>query len=355
MDFGLSPEQILLQTSVNRFLTDQVPLDTVREIATGEKNDQQVWQGLTDLGIPGLLVSEANGGIGLGSLDAAIVAECLGYHVTPSPYISSAVIAPITLQAARRKDALLGNLVTGQHRIGVAFGEGIGARAQSGISVSGNKLSGKSLFVLDAEADDYLVTLRDRSIYLVSADAVGLTRNPLTTIDKTRSTCELVYDKVAADLISDDPRIYIKALDAGLVAMAADTLGAAQYALDQAVAYAMQREQFNRVIASFQAVKHMCAEMAASLEPCRAMVWYAAHALDELPEEASMIACHTKAQLSEVGKFVTRTATEVHGGMGFTDLLGLHYWFKRVGFNRQMLGSPEISRARAAQIQGFVA
>ena len=353
MEFGLSQEQTLLQASVNRFLTDQVSLDTVREVASKQQDDQQIWQGLTDLGIPGLLVSETNGGIGLNSLDAAVVAECLGYHVTPSPYISSAVIAPVTLQAARRKETLLGNLVTGEHRIGVAFGEGISARAAADISVSGNKLSGRSLFALDAEADDYLVTLKDRSIYLVAADAPGLTRNPLTTIDKTRSTCELVYDQVEAELISADPDIYTKALDAGLVALAADTLGAAQYALDQAVDYAMQREQFNRVIASFQAVKHMCAEMAANLEPCRAMVWYAAHALDELPEEASMLASHTKAQLSEVGQFVTKTATEVHGGMGFTDLVGLHYWFKRAGFNRQMLGSPEISRARAAQLQGL--
>ena len=104
--------------------------------------------------------------------------------------------------------------------------------------------------------------------------------------------------------------------------LAADTLGAAQSMLDQAVEYAKQREQFNRPIASFQAVKHMCAEMAASLEPCRAMVWFAAHALSDVPEEARLTACHTKAHLAEVGQFVSRTATEVHGGMGFTDLTG---------------------------------
>ena len=137
--------------------------------------------------------------------------------------------------------------------------------------------------------------------------------------------------------------------------LAADTLGAAQNMLDQAVEYAMQREQFNRPIGSFQAVKHMCAEMAASLEPCRAMVWYASHALDALPAEASLSACHAKAHLAEVGKFVAKTATEVHGGMGFTDLLGLHYWFKRIGYNRQMLGAPELLREQAARLQGLCA
>jgi len=166
---------------------------------------------------------------------------------------------------------------------------------------------------------------------------------------------ELQYHNTPAELISEDPNVFYQTLDAGRVMLAADTLGAAQNMINQAVAYAKQREQFNRPIASFQAVKHMCAEMAASLEPCRAMVWYAGHALDNVPEEARLMACHAKAHLSEVGQFVAKTATEVHGGMGFTDLLGLHYWFKRIGFNRQMLGAPELVREEAAQVQNWVA
>ena len=99
MEFGLSSEQILLQDSVNRFLTEQVPLDVVRKIATDDSSDANCWGGLTDLGIPGLLISEANGGLGLSSLDAAVVSELLGYHVTPSPFISSSVIAPVQVQS----------------------------------------------------------------------------------------------------------------------------------------------------------------------------------------------------------------------------------------------------------------
>jgi alkylation response protein AidB-like acyl-CoA dehydrogenase len=121
------------------------------------------------------------------------------------------------------------------------------------------------------------------------------------------------------------------------------------------VAYAKERKQFGRVIGSFQAVKHMCAEMAAGLEPCRSLVWYAAHAQDHVPQESRMMACHAKAHLAEVGQFVAKTATEVHGGMGFTDLVGLHFWFKRIGANRQLLGSPELVRAEAARVQGLCA
>ena len=144
-------------------------------------------------------------------------------------------------------------------------------------------------------------------------------------------------------------------LDVGRVLLAADTLGAAQTMLDQAVAYSLTREQFNRPIGSFQAVKHMCAEMAAGLEPCQSLVWYAAHAVDSIPDEARVTACHAKAHVAEVGKFVAKTATEVHGGMGFTDLLGLHYWFKRIGLNRQLLGSPERLREEAARAQALIA
>jgi alkylation response protein AidB-like acyl-CoA dehydrogenase len=123
--------------------------------------------------------------------------------------------------------------------------------------------------------------------------------------------------------------------------------------LDRAVAYAQQREQFGRPIGSFQAVKHMCAEMAAMLEPARALVWYAAHAQDAVPDEARVLACHAKAHLDEVGREVARMATEVHGGMGFTHELGLHYWFKRIGANRQLLGGPEQCRRAAGALEGW--
>jgi alkylation response protein AidB-like acyl-CoA dehydrogenase len=101
-------------------------------------------------------------------------------------------------------------------------------------------------------------------------------------------------------------------------------------------------------------VKHLCAEMLAELEPARSLVWYAAHAFDAVPEEASLVACHAKAHLSEIGPAIVRTATEVHGGIGFTDEQNLHHWFKRVGVDRQLLGSPELLRQQAARLQGWI-
>ncbi|MBA59362.1 MAG: acyl-CoA dehydrogenase [Gammaproteobacteria bacterium] len=355
MEFGLSAEQILLQDQVSRFLKEQVPLESVRKVAEGKETDKGVWSNLANLGIPGILIKEKHGGLGLTLLDAAVVAENLGYNVTPSPFLSTAVIAPIVLQLANKREDVLSAISAGEKRVGIAFSQAIQPQHESGIQLDGAIIEGRLLFAIDSDADYYLVADEQKAIYIVDVTSGGLEVSPLATVEKTRSTAELSFSRVKAEKISDDREVFHQAWNAALVVMAADTLGASQSALDQAVTYAGQREQFNRVIASFQAVKHMCAEMAAHLEPCRAMVWYSAHAFDEIPAEATMMACHTKAHLSEVGQFVTRTATEVHGGMGFTDLVGLHYWFKRAGFNRQMLGSPELLRKRAATSQNLCA
>ncbi len=353
MEFGLSHEQALLQDSVNRFLTDRVPLERLRRFAA-DQDDADIWRGLADLGIAGLLVPEGAGGVGLGSLEAALVAEALGHHAAPAPFLGTAVAAPTAL-AGTGQEALLAPIAAGERRVGLALGEAIGARADAGVREESGRLHGKALFVTDYPADLYLIADDRRRLHLIDADAEGVSHRTLTTVDRTRPTGELVLDGVTAGLLDDDPARLARTLDVARVMLAADTLGAAQRMLDRAVAYAKEREQFNRPIGSFQAVKHMCAEMAAELEPCRAMVWYAAHALDELPDEAHLTACHTKAHLAEVGRFVAKTATEVHGGMGFTDLLGLHYWFKRIGYNRQLLGAPELLREEAARAQQLTA
>jgi alkylation response protein AidB-like acyl-CoA dehydrogenase len=298
--------------------------------------------------------------MGLKLLDAALVSEMLGRHLAPVPFAASSVMAPIALMGSgspAQQESYLPKIATGETIAGVAVSErAAGAREDAGVSGSKGKLTGKALFVLDfAGADVFIVADRAGGLHLVPAKARGLTRTALSTIDATRRIGELEFQDVDAEpLKAGDPRKTIqRVLDAGRVMLAADTLGASQMMIDKAVAYAKERKQFDRVIGSFQAVKHLCAEMAAELEPCRALVWYAAHAFDAIPDDSSLMAAHAKAHLSEVGRFVARTATEVHGGMGFTDLLGLHFWFKRIGLDRQLLGSPERVREEAAVLQGW--
>ena len=313
--------------------------------------------GLAGIGITALLIDEDHGGVGLGLLDAALVAEALGYGVAPMPYVASNVMVPRAIMlggSEDQKDRWLPLLASGEIVAGAAVSELSGARQDAGVTASNGKLSGRAMFVLDYDAQVYLVADSTGTLHLVEADAAGLSARAFNTVDATRKLGELELNAVSADPLRCTPAQAENVLDWGRVVLAADSLGAAQCMLDQAVAYAMQREQFNRVIASFQAVKHMCAEMAAGLEPCRAMLWYAGYAADTNLAEAREYALHTKAHISEVGQFVARTATEVHGGMGFTDLVGLHYWFKRIGANRQLLGSPERLREGAARAQGLI-
>ena len=360
MEFGLSELQRSLQDSVLKFLDDACPLETVRKIATeAEADSSELWSGLADLGVAGLMVPEEFGGIGLGVLDAVVIGECLGNRVAPVPFVESSVLAPLALSAAgsdRQRSDHLGQIADGSLTVGLGISELTGARASAGIDSDKDTLNGKALFVTNPSADLFLLADRKHRLYLVNSDAEGLSSKPMPHVDRTRNLTALELNGVQASLLpgSEDPEIALKLIDIGRVVLAADTLGASQSMLDQAVAYAMQRVQFDRVIASFQAVKHMCAEMAAEIEPARSLLWYAGYALDEELEDARLTACHTKAHLSEVGTFVARTATVVHGGMGFTDLLGLHYWFKRIGFNRQFLGGPEKVREEAVAVQGLL-
>ncbi|HEX4294324.1 MAG TPA: acyl-CoA dehydrogenase family protein [Rhizomicrobium sp.] len=341
MEFALTADQKMMQESIGRTLERAVSLDAVRKGASA-------FEPLKELGVPGILIPEADGGLGLTLLDAALVAEQLGRHVAPMPFVASAVMAPLAL----RGTPWLAKLAGGDIKAGVAVSEqASGARDGAGISVKNRKLSGTAMFALDAEGTDiFVVADKFGDLHLVAAKDVEIA--PLPTIDVTRTVAKLDLHDVEAEPLKGAS--VERMIDAGRIILAADTLGAGERMLEKAVAYAKERKQFGRVIASFQAVKHMCAEMAAELEPCRALVWYAAYAFDAAPERSHRLAAHAKAHTSEVGPFVARTATEVHGGMGFTDLVGLHYWFKRIGFNRQILGGPERARDDAARAQGWV-
>ena len=360
MEFALNEEQRMLQESVRGYLESACALDHVRAAAdAGDTRPNELWDGLVELGVHAILVPEEYGGVGLGVLEAALLAECLGGAVAPAPFIGSSVMAPVALALAgsdAQKDAWLPRIASGETVFGVGVTEQIGSRETKGVLAADGRLTGKAMFVLDGvDADALVIADNGGALHVVRAADANVRKLP--TIDRTRSVAEVLLESTPAERLpgsvgTREPLLAM--IDAGRTMLAADTLGAAQNMLDQAVAYAKERRQFNRVIGSFQAVKHLCAEMAARLEPCRSLVWYAAHAARAIPDEARLMACHAKAHLAEEGRFVARTATEVHGGMGFTDLLGLHYWFKRIGLDRQLLGAPEIVREEAANVQGWM-
>jgi alkylation response protein AidB-like acyl-CoA dehydrogenase len=358
MDFGLSDDQKLLEETVRSFLANTVPIERVRELRDLDcPNDRATWQALAELGATGVLVPERFGGSDLSLLDAGLISQSLGHAVTPTPFLSSAVIVPVVLREIEspRIESWLRGVALGELVVGAALTELFAVREGAGVRLAEGGLEGKALMALDACGADLVLVATDADrIAIVDAGAKGLSIERLVTIDRTRCTAELVFEGVEPEAVFENVSAPLaRGLDAGRIALAADVVGACESMIDQAVRYAGQRKQFDRVIGSFQAVKHMCAEMIAELEPTRSLLWYAAHSFDAMPEETPLLASHLLAHASEIGREIASVSTQVHGGIGWTDEQNLHFWFKRIGTARHLLGGPELLRERAASLQAF--
>ena len=362
MYFGLSEDQVFFQDNVKKFLDAEAPLDVIKKIADGNNQNikDELHQGIINLGINNILIPEENGGLGLDLLFAVAISQSLGACVAPLPYTGPYVLAPIAIKHGanlEQKNRFFEGMSNNSINFAVGFSEYFGSRDSSGLTFSKNKVSGKTLFVIDNEyASHVMICNNTGKIGIVCLNSQGIDTIELTTVDKTRTYKEMHFNNTPVEILenSENSSTAInQSIDAGRIILAADSIGASQSMLDKAVEYSKERKQFNRVIGSFQAVKHMCAEMAAELEPCYSLVWHAAHSFDNNEKDSRLMACHAKSHISEISKMVSKKSTEVHGGMGFTDLLGLHYWFKRIGLNRHILGSPEIVRKEAAKVQGL--
>jgi alkylation response protein AidB-like acyl-CoA dehydrogenase len=358
MDFGLSEDQVMLEESIRSFLADRVPIDRVRALRDEScPVDPSIWQAIAELGATGILVPETQGGSNLSLLDAAIVAQSLGHAATPTPFLASSVIATVALRMIESPKTAnwLSGIASGESIVGVAFTEIFSRREDAGVSIEEGKLVGKAMMALDAcVADLILVAIDADRLAMVRRDAKGVETTRLTTTDATRCTAEVLFTGATPEAIFENAGQPIeRSLDAGRIILAADTLGACESMIAQSVQYAGQRKQFDRLIGSFQAVKHMCSEMIAELEPARSLLWYAAHSFDALPEEAPLMASHVLAHVSEIGREIASASTQVHGGIGWTDEQNLHFWFKRIGVARHLLGGPEFLRERAAGLQSL--
>ena len=377
MDFALSPDQELLQQSAAEYLAAECPPTLVREVARDEDGyPRALYRKMAELGWMGLVVPEAYGGAGLGQLDLALLCEQLGRAVVPGPFFSSAVLATLAILyggSSVQKKRWLPRLASGEVVGALALleesdridagGVAMRARARGG----GWALSGTKLFVTDAHVADVLVvaartTGRDEegvTLFLVPRDTPGVKVLPLPSIDVTRRPMEVRFENVelAKDAVLGAAgkgwKPLARVLDAAAVALAADCLGGAQRALELAVEYTKVREQFGRVIGSFQAMKHIAAEMVSEIEPARALVWYAAYAADALPREAPRAAAMAKACLSDVYSRVANRAVQMHGGIGFTWEHDLHFWFKRAKWNELAYGDATWHRERVAVLAKF--
>jgi alkylation response protein AidB-like acyl-CoA dehydrogenase len=366
MILGVSAEQDELRESVRRFLADRAPLTRVRELMeTEDGTDQAVWeQAAAQLGLQGLAIPQDYGGAGFTFAEQAIVLEEFGAALYGGPYLASAVLAATALlagqdEAARRE--LLPPIASGETIATLAFTEDGGSWDPGTIRLSAVKdgkdwrLDGHKSFVLDGRTAGLILvaaaTDAGLSLFAVDADAAGLNRITLPTLDQTRKLARLEFAGVTGALIGspgDAVAVLDRTLDVAAIALAAEQLGGARRALEQAVEYAKIRHQFGRPIGSFQTIKHRCADLLLEVESLRSAVGYAAAAVAEDSPEIPVLASLVKAYASETYFHVAAENIQIHGGIGFTWEHDAHLYFKRAKSSELFLGDGSYHRERLA-------
>lgn len=359
MDFGLSEEQELLQETVRGFAQNECPTTRLRELFdAGEGHDPALWSGLAEMGVAGLIVPEAYGGAGMERLDLALVAEVLGEYALPGPFFghSLAIEGVLARSGEAQREAILPGLASGEQIATVALHESdvAWAAADWTAKLDGDRVSGVKTFVPHAAvADRLLVGVQGGELVWVDAKGEGVEIEDQGGIDRTRPIARVKFTGAPAEKLEGGAGSAAGLLETGAMLLAADAFGAATKLIDLDVAYALEREQFGQPIAQFQAIKHTIARLGTDIEPTRALFWYAAHALDFLPEDAAKAVSLAKAHITDRAMNAARESVELHGGYGFTWECEVQMWFKRIMFDRMLLGTPDQHRDRVADLGGY--
>ena len=326
MNFDFTDDQQAIKRTANEFLAARFTAERRRELAEAGEYDEGIWKEMSELGWPGIFVAEEHGGQELGTTELAILSEELGYALAPSPFLSNAAAGLLIAYAGSEEQKA-------KWLPGVASGEAPGT--------VGFVSHGAAPLVPDAAQASFVVLVDgDRASVLE-----GVSAQPQDTIDSTRR-----YARVEAadgDALEGDLR---SALDRVSVLVAAELTGVAQRAMEMAVEYAREREQFGRPIGAYQAVAHRCAEMLLETESARATMLFAAYAADHEPESLPLAAATAKSCASDAGWKVTASSLQVHGGIGFTWEHDLHFFLKRAKADAHLYGSAAEHRERVADL-----
>ncbi|MDE2850223.1 MAG: acyl-CoA/acyl-ACP dehydrogenase [Acidobacteriota bacterium] len=347
MDFGLTQPQELLRDSIARFLAQDVGIERVRRVMDSESGrDEAIHGQLGDQGITGLLIDMDLGGSELGMQEAAIAAQEIGRAAAPVNFHSSYVLAPLLIaggDGGERRNDLLEGIAEGRTLVTPILDA----------PIENGRVDGSVLYLPDAAWADAFLLEDSGSLHLLDATTPGIEVEALQTVDDTRRVAEVTFSSVdlgAAESLGGNADSTRRALYAAQIALAADALGAAQKGLHIAVEYAKERKQFDRIIGSFQAVKHICAEVLAEVEPVQSLLWHTADVWDEGSDEIENFAPLLKAHATDVANQAVTMTTQVFGGIGFTHECDMHIFYKRAGYDRQMLGNPTALREQVAAV-----
>ncbi len=357
MNFEFSDDQKQLRDQARRFLAEKCPPKAVRAVLDGHAPyDKALWTGLAEMGFLGVAIPEQFGGAGAGHLELCVIAEEMGRALAPAPFSSTVYLAAEALLLAgsdAQKRKWLPRIASGAAIGALALFEGPGNPSAKAIKLTAvnDVLNGVKTPVADgAVADFAIVAARDGSsgretdvaLYLVDLKAGGVEAKTLTSIDPSRNQAELTFKNCSAEPLGaarEGWSMLGQVLDRAAVLLAFEQLGGADRALEMGRDYALDRIAFGRPIGSFQAVKHILADMYVAATLARSNCYYGAWALStdagELPEAAAT----ARISATQAFQHCSKQNIQVHGGMGFTWEFDCHLYYRRSNALALALGS----------------
>lgn len=334
-----------------------------------------LWKQMAEMGFTGMLVSEDDGGLGMGHVEAGIVLEEIGRNLTPSPFLTSSVLAATALKhgSADLKGRYLPGLIEGDSVFAVAIDETakhrpgrIAARAEK--SGNGFRLTGSKSFVIHGASADMLVVAARTSgadddvdgitLFAVPRDAVNMHHDPVRLVDSSVAT-HTKFDGVEIDggaVIGevDGGREVLNAmLAAGRIGAAAEGVGVASGAMDMTIDYLKQRKQFGQLIGEFQALQHRAAHLYSEVEIARAVTIKAQQLLDADATSADLMTSVAKAKVAKAAGLAVKEGVQMHGGIGMTDEYDIGLYMKRDRALQEFLGDAYFHANRVAELSGY--
>jgi alkylation response protein AidB-like acyl-CoA dehydrogenase len=330
--FAFTDDQKLFRDTLRALLDKECTADVVRRAWDPETDGRSaaLWGKLAELGVVGLRVPEAHGGLGLSEIDFVLLVEESGRAALPEPIVETSVVAaPLLTEIgdASLASAWLPRIAAGNARLAVG-------------------LAG-SAFVADAHVADLLLLQRGDDLYALSRDAVNLV--PQHSVDGARRLFRLTWDPSPNERVASGPATraaLARAFDRGALGASAMLLGLGRHLIDVTVEYVKVRKQFGSAIGSFQAVKHHLADALVKLEFARPVVYRAAYSMSRAPDTASLHVSMAKAYASDAALLAARAALQCHGAIGYSYEHDLHLWMKRAWALAAAWGDASWHRAR---------
>ena len=357
MNFDFSDDQKQMRDAARKFLSEKCSPKAVRTVLDGKAPyDKELWKGLAEMGFLGVAIPEEFGGAGAGHLELCVIAEEMGRANAPVPFSSSVYLAAEALLIAgndAQKQKWLPKIASGEAIGTLALFEGTGNPSPKAIKLaaSGGTLNGVKKPVPDGAIADFAVVAArtgssgrdaDISLFMVDLKSGGVEVKELTNLDPTRGQAELTFKNCKAEPLGaagEGWGIITQVLDRAAVLLAFEQVGGADRALEMGRDYALDRIAFGRPIGSFQAVKHILADMYVSATLARSNCYYGAWALStnagELPEAAAA----ARISATQAFQHCSKNNIQVHGGMGFTWEFDCHMYYRRANATALTLGS----------------